>query len=172
MYSAKNSCTATFSHLFIGPSSRLMESYSDGDERGNLVAGGGGGAVGVGWGGFSQGKNYKDQIINILELRKKEKGKKESRHHFLLFIFRSPDPHRTHWIFIVESIKWTDLRFLTLMIPQKEGSRIFRIASSLFLFFCSEKLILKRFKMPGRYFGLPIHKTCILLYVFRWAQLI
>lgn len=73
MYSAKNSCTATFSHLFIGPSSRLMESYSDGMKEEIQWQEGGGWVVG---GGFSQRKNYKDHIINISELRKKKKKRK------------------------------------------------------------------------------------------------
>lgn len=164
MYSAKNSCTATFSHLFIGPSSP-MESYSDGmKEEIQWQEGEGRKCVCVG-GGFSQRKNYKDQIINILELRKKKRKKKKEKHlrtTFYYSFFWSPDPHRTHWIFIVESIKWTDLQFLTLMVPLKEGSGIFRIVNSLFLgffcFFCGE--------MPVRYFGLPIHKICLLPYVF------
>lgn len=105
MYSAKNSCTATFSHLFIGPSSRPMESYSDGmkeeiqwrEREGRKCV----------WGGFSQRKNYKDQIINILELRKKKRRKKRktSPHHFLLFILFGALTH----IAPTESSLWSQL---------------------------------------------------------------
>lgn len=61
--------------------------------------------------------------------RKKEK---HLRTTFYYSFFWSPDPHRTHWIFIVESLKPTDLQFLTLIIPQKEDSGIFRITTHCF----------------------------------------
>lgn len=87
------------------------------DERGNSVAGGGGEEVRVeGLQPAEELQRPNNKHFGVAEER--ERRKKISLHHFLLFIFWSPDPHRTHWILIVESNKWTDLQFLTLMIPQ------------------------------------------------------